>query len=338
MIFRTAGAIATLLLGLGGAGSQALAQYLSASAGLSAAASSSTVAGSSHRPLARLIQQRSTTPTADQCLLRRAGPSAEPRRRLVPQQPSPRPTPALEAEVPPIRRRLRSRRRPDPPTATRRRKRRKAMSRPRPARAPITARRVTAHRRLGSDASRRPRGRRCRSALDRSIRAATGSTGGDPRNMAAFPPEVRPETGPKKALPPQFRRTLVDYHTKEPAGTLIVDTPEYLPLSRARPGQGVALWHRRGPRGLHLVGRRAGYQDGGVAGLASAGGNDRAPALPAALHGRRRRQPARRARALSRQDDLSHPRHQSAVDHRHLRVVGLHPAHQRGRRRTSTPG
>src|SRR6476659_8496227 len=46
----------------------------------------------------------------------------------------------------------------------------------------------------------------------------------DPRYMAAFPPEVRPETGPKKTLPPQFRRTLVDSYTKEPAGTIIVDT------------------------------------------------------------------------------------------------------------------
>jgi lipoprotein-anchoring transpeptidase ErfK/SrfK len=54
--------------------------------------------------------------------------------------------------------------------------------------------------------------------------AAGGATPVDPRNMAAFPPEVRPETGPKKQLPPQFRRTLVDYYTKEPAGTLIVDT------------------------------------------------------------------------------------------------------------------
>jgi lipoprotein-anchoring transpeptidase ErfK/SrfK len=43
--------------------------------------------------------------------------------------------------------------------------------------------------------------------------------------MAAFPPEVRPETDPKKELPPQFRRTLVDYRTNEPAGTIIVDTP-----------------------------------------------------------------------------------------------------------------
>jgi lipoprotein-anchoring transpeptidase ErfK/SrfK len=72
----------------------------------------------------------------------------------------------------------------------------------------------------------------------------TGSTridsrNGDSRNMAALPPEVRPETGPRKELPPQFRRTLVDYYSKEPAGTIIVDTPNtylYLVL-----GQGKAL-------------------------------------------------------------------------------------------------
>ena len=69
---------------------------------------------------------------------------------------------------------------------------------------------------------------------------ATGGTMPvDSRNMAALPPEVRPETGPKKQLPPQFRRTLVDYPTKEPAGTIIIDTPNtylYLVL-----GQGKAL-------------------------------------------------------------------------------------------------
>jgi len=65
------------------------------------------------------------------------------------------------------------------------------------------------------------------------------SRSGDSRNMAALPPEVRPETGPRKELPPQFRRTLVDYYSKEPAGTVIVDTPNtylYLVL-----GQGKAL-------------------------------------------------------------------------------------------------
>jgi hypothetical protein len=46
--------------------------------------------------------------------------------------------------------------------------------------------------------------------------------GGDSRNT--LPPEVRPEIGPTKELPPQFRRTLVDYRTKEPAGTIIIDT------------------------------------------------------------------------------------------------------------------
>jgi lipoprotein-anchoring transpeptidase ErfK/SrfK len=59
----------------------------------------------------------------------------------------------------------------------------------------------------------------------------------DPRETAALSPEVRPETGPKKELPPQFRRTLVDYYTKEPAGTIIIDTPNtylYLAIGNGR--------------------------------------------------------------------------------------------------------
>ena len=47
----------------------------------------------------------------------------------------------------------------------------------------------------------------------------------DPRTIAALPREVRPETGPRKELPRQFRRTLVDYYTKQPAGTIVIDTP-----------------------------------------------------------------------------------------------------------------
>ena len=68
--------------------------------------------------------------------------------------------------------------------------------------------------------------------------SVTGSTGGgDPRHMAAFPPDVRPEIGPKKELAPQFRRTLVDYYTKEPADTIIIDTPNtylYLVLGNGK--------------------------------------------------------------------------------------------------------
>jgi hypothetical protein len=43
--------------------------------------------------------------------------------------------------------------------------------------------------------------------------------------MAALPPEEQPETGPRKALPERLRRQEVSYPTKEPAGTIIVDTP-----------------------------------------------------------------------------------------------------------------
>jgi lipoprotein-anchoring transpeptidase ErfK/SrfK len=62
-------------------------------------------------------------------------------------------------------------------------------------------------------------------------------TDDDPRDTATLPPEVRLETGPKKELPPQFRRTLVDYTTKELAGTIIVDTPNtylYLVLGNGK--------------------------------------------------------------------------------------------------------
>jgi len=43
--------------------------------------------------------------------------------------------------------------------------------------------------------------------------------------MAALPPEDRPETGPRREIPPQLRRQLVDYVTSEHAGTVIIDTP-----------------------------------------------------------------------------------------------------------------
>jgi lipoprotein-anchoring transpeptidase ErfK/SrfK len=65
---------------------------------------------------------------------------------------------------------------------------------------------------------------------------ATGGATADPR-MAALPPDVRPETGPAKELPAQFRRTLVDYRSKEPAGTIVIDTQNtylYLVLEKGK--------------------------------------------------------------------------------------------------------
>ncbi len=55
--------------------------------------------------------------------------------------------------------------------------------------------------------------------------------------VAGLPPEDQPEQGPAKELPPQFRKQLVSYVTKEPAGTIIVDTPNtylYLVLGNGK--------------------------------------------------------------------------------------------------------
>lgn len=54
--------------------------------------------------------------------------------------------------------------------------------------------------------------------------AAAAAPGAPPNTVASLPPEDQPEVGEPKQLPPQFQRQLVDYHTKEPAGTIIVDT------------------------------------------------------------------------------------------------------------------
>ena len=95
----------------------------------------------------------------------------------------------------------------------------------------------------------------------------TGTLGGDPRShIAALPPDLRPETGPGKELPPQFRRTLVEYRTKEPSGTIIIDTANtylYLVL-----GTGKALRYGIGVgregftwAGTEKVSRMAGWPD-----------------------------------------------------------------------------
>jgi len=54
--------------------------------------------------------------------------------------------------------------------------------------------------------------------------APQGATPPAPAGTAALPPEDQPETGQPKELPANLRRQLVQYQTKEPAGTLIVDT------------------------------------------------------------------------------------------------------------------
>ncbi|MCC6887196.1 MAG: L,D-transpeptidase family protein [Hyphomicrobiales bacterium] len=59
----------------------------------------------------------------------------------------------------------------------------------------------------------------------------------DPDINSRLPMDVRPESGPRKELPPQFRRTTVDYRTREPAGTIVIDTAKtylYLVLGNGK--------------------------------------------------------------------------------------------------------
>jgi lipoprotein-anchoring transpeptidase ErfK/SrfK len=68
-------------------------------------------------------------------------------------------------------------------------------------------------------------------------RAALPGPGGPPGPYGALPPDYQPERGQPKELPAQFRRQIVDYSTKEAAGTIIIDTPNtylYLVLGGGR--------------------------------------------------------------------------------------------------------
>ena len=55
-------------------------------------------------------------------------------------------------------------------------------------------------------------------------RARPQGADGRPIVLSALPPEEQPEVGPAQ-LPPHLRKQEVAYVTKEPAGTLVVDTP-----------------------------------------------------------------------------------------------------------------
>ena len=67
-----------------------------------------------------------------------------------------------------------------------------------------------------------------------------------PNNVMSLPPEDQPETGQPKELPANLKKQLVDFTTKEPAGTIVIDTANtylYLVLER----QSDARRYRRRP-------------------------------------------------------------------------------------------
>ncbi len=71
----------------------------------------------------------------------------------------------------------------------------------------------------------------------RSPAAPAAVPGTRPAVIAALPPEDQPEQGSGPDLPPQFRRQIVDLASPEPAGTIIIDTPNtylYLVLGNGK--------------------------------------------------------------------------------------------------------
>jgi lipoprotein-anchoring transpeptidase ErfK/SrfK len=66
-------------------------------------------------------------------------------------------------------------------------------------------------------------------AIDRPPVAIGGPSGSPPalppNTVMTLPPEDQPEQGQPKELPANLKKQLVDFQTKEPPGTIIVDTP-----------------------------------------------------------------------------------------------------------------
>jgi lipoprotein-anchoring transpeptidase ErfK/SrfK len=139
-------------------------------------------------------------------------------------------------------------------------------------------------------------------------------------------PGVAPD--PRAALPDIYRRTPVRYRSDEAPGTIIIDTSErFLHLIQ---GNGIALRYGIGVgrdgfqwNGLLRVTRKSEWPDW----TPPPEMIKRQPYLPRFMAGGPGNPMG--ARALSRPDHLSHPRHQRAAYHRACGLVRLFPAGQR---------
>ncbi len=130
----------------------------------------------------------------------------------------------------------------------------------------------------------RPRPLACTGAVPPQ-QAPVGADG-KPVQLAALPPDDQPEDGPAQ-LAPNLRRQEVAFATKEPAGTIVVDTPNTYLYYVLGNGRAIRYGVRVGRDGFTWTGvqkitRKAEWPD-----WHPPTGDDRASALSAALHGRR---------------------------------------------------
>ena len=102
-------------------------------------------------------------------------------------------------------------------------------------------------------------------------------------------------------LPERLQRATVNLNTREAPGTVIIDTGNTTLYYVLGQGRAIRYGVGVGRQGFTWAGTQTISPESRMAGLASAGRDDRAAALFAALHGGRPRQSARRARNVSRQ-------------------------------------
>jgi len=153
---------------------------------------------------------------------------------------------------------------------------------------------------------------------------------GKPIVLSALPPDERPEVAPAQ-LAPNLRRQEVTFPTKEPAGTLIVDTPNTYLYYVLGGGRAIRYGVRVGRdgftwTGVQKISRKAEWPDWHPPPEMI----DRQPYLPRFMAGGPGNPLGARAMYLGN-TVYRNPRHQPALDHRQVRLVGLHRHAERGR-------
>ena len=112
----------------------------------------------------------------------------------------------------------------------------------------------------------------------------------------------------RPAFDPKFEKQLVEYHGKESAGTIVIDTPNKFLFLVEGNGRALRYGIGVGRPGFTWSGRQADFREEGMAGMDAAAGNAGAAPRFTASHGGWAGQPAWRPRDVSGFVALSHPR------------------------------
>ena len=158
-----------------------------------------------------------------------------------------------------------------------------------------------------------------------------------PPGTAALPPEDQPEQGQPKELPANLKRQLVEFGTKEPAGTIIIDTPHtylYLVLGD---GQAIRYGIGVGREGFTWAGtERISKMKEWPDWFPPAEMIERQPYLPRMMAGGEGNPLGARALYLGHTLYRIHGTNQPSTIGQYC-VVGLHPPAQRGHRGSVQP-